>query len=329
MQKTIKLTVILICLFTTTFIYAFDIIAHRGASGFLPEHTKEALVLSYMQGADYIEQDLVATKDAKLVVLHDIHLETVTNVEQRFPDRKRTDGRYYVIDFTFEELQTLSIHERENADGTRVFIDRYSGYGNFSIASFEEHIELLQELNMRFNSDTGFYPEIKSPEFHLREGIDITKLTMDVLSTYGLNARNAKIYVQSFYPPTLRRIRTEFKSDVKLVQLLADNDWNESSADYTWLKSIEGIKDIATYADGIGPWLPHILEDGYGKPTALIKHAKSQNLKIHPYTYRKDAMFGDLSPELFFETIKNSGVDGLFTDHILPFMVIDKSQVTK
>ncbi|MFC3120575.1 glycerophosphodiester phosphodiesterase [Agaribacter flavus] len=305
-------------------LWAFDIIAHRGASGFLPEHTKEALVLSYMQGADYIEQDLVATKDEQLIVLHDIHLETVTNVELLYPSRKRSDGRYYVIDFTLKELRRLQVHERTDANGKRVFPERYAGSGYFSIATFEEHIELIKELNKRFGTNTGFYPEIKSPEFHLSEGIDITKITLDVLNKHGLNSREANIYVQCFYPPSLKRIRQEFKSKVKLVQLLAENDWQESSANYDALKSQQGIEEVAQYADGIGPWLPQIFEDGHGKPKALLNYAKAAQLTIHPYTYRQDALFGNMSDEAYFNRIRSSGVDGLFTDHILPFMKLDK-----
>ena len=102
------------------------VIAHRGASGYLPEHTREAKVLAYGQGADYLEQDVVATSDGRLVVLHDICLDEVTNVAQRFPGRHRADGRYYVIDFTLDELKTLMLVERRRIDtGERVFPGRH------------------------------------------------------------------------------------------------------------------------------------------------------------------------------------------------------------
>ena len=138
--------------------YSIDIIAHRGASGYLPEHTKEALILAYMQGADYIEQDLVLSKDDELIVLHDIHLAATTNVEAIYPNRKRNDGRYYVIDFTLDELRQLSIHERQNQSNVLVYPNRYRGTAHFSITTFDEQIELIQELNRRFNRDTGWYP---------------------------------------------------------------------------------------------------------------------------------------------------------------------------
>ncbi|MEP2651240.1 MAG: glycerophosphodiester phosphodiesterase family protein, partial [Paraglaciecola sp.] len=122
------------------------VIAHRGASGYLPEHTLESVTLAYAQGAHYIEQDLVATKDAKLIVLHDIHLETVTDVQKKFPNRKRQDGRFYALDFTLAELKTLIVHERRDEKGDLVFKDRYQGVANFQIATFEEQIELIQQL---------------------------------------------------------------------------------------------------------------------------------------------------------------------------------------
>ena len=123
------------------------VIAHRGASGYLPEHTLEAATLAFSLGPDFIEQDVVITKDDIPVVLHDIHLETVTNVEDVFPARHRDDGRYYARDFTLEELRQLRVHERANSDGKQVFKDRYRGtHANFKVATLNEHFELISEL---------------------------------------------------------------------------------------------------------------------------------------------------------------------------------------
>lgn len=104
-----------------------DVIAHRGASGYLPEHTLEAATLAFSQGADYIEQDLVLSRDLVPVVLHDIHLDTVTDVAHKFPYRKRSDGRFYAFDFTLEELKTLKVRERTDLAGNEVFPNRYRG----------------------------------------------------------------------------------------------------------------------------------------------------------------------------------------------------------
>ena len=122
------------------------VIAHRGASGYLPEHTLEAATLAYAQGADFIEQDVVLSKDGVPVVLHDIHLDTVTNVAKRFPDRKREDGRYYVIDFTLKELKTLRVHERTDLKGQPVYAGRFQGDSDFRIATLEDHFELIEQL---------------------------------------------------------------------------------------------------------------------------------------------------------------------------------------
>jgi glycerophosphoryl diester phosphodiesterase len=298
-----------------------DIIAHRGASGFLPEHTTEALVLSFMQGANYIEQDLVATKDHQLIVLHDIHLETVTNVEDVFPQRARENGRFYAIDFTLAELRTLSVHERENADNTPVFKNRYRGRAHFTVATFEEHVELINELNRGFNKQVGVYPELKAPSWHVSQGVDIVALFMQKINTLDLNTSTAKIFVQSFEPDALKRIRKEFKSEVKLVQLIAENDWAESDTDYNMLRTEQGIAEIATYAQGIGPYIPQIYRFTDNTPTGLIKMAHKYGLIVHPYTFRTDAIALGLTPEEAFTILQNLGIDGLFTDQIMPYML--------
>ncbi|MFC4699812.1 glycerophosphodiester phosphodiesterase [Glaciecola siphonariae] len=299
---------------------AIDIIAHRGASGFLPEHTKEALVLSFMQGADYIEQDLVATKDKQLIVLHDIHLETVTNVEQMFPSRARDDGRFYAIDFSLNELRTLSIHEREHTDNTLVYPNRYNGKAHFTVATFQEHVEVIRQLNRAFGKNVGVYPEIKAPSWHTSQGIDITALFMQALNDLDLNSASANIYVQSFEPEALKRIRFEYKSKVKLVQLIAENDWNESNTDYDLLKTVQGLDKVAQYANGIGPWIPHLIDEKTNTPTDLIKNAQTLGLVVHPYTYRAD-LYSDKEEAIrAFKRLKALGINGLFTDQVMPYM---------
>jgi len=303
--------------------YSIDIIAHRGASGYLPEHTKEALILAYMQGADYIEQDLVLSKDDELIVLHDIHLAATTNVEAIYPNRKRNDGRYYVIDFTLDELRQLSIHERQNQSNVLVYPNRYRGTAHFSITTFDEQIELIQELNRRFNRDTGWYPEIKSPEWHLSEGKDITKVLIDKLNQHQLNTASTKMFVQSFDPVSLQRLKNDLGAKIALIQLIAENAWNTSSADYTVMQTRAGMQQVSLYADGIAPWLPQLiaLNTTYQLNTDLLKNAKEAGLVIHPYTLREDVLYeAGLSIEKLYEGLVLAKVDGVFTDHILPFM---------
>ena len=291
------------------------VIAHRGASGYLPEHTIESATLAYAQGADYIEQDLVVTKDSQIVVLHDIHLETVTNVEQLFPNRKRQDGRYYALDFTLAELKTLTVHERQNAKGEQVFANRFQGTGMFQIATFEEHIELISQLNRQFNKSTGMYPEIKSPAWHKEQGVDISQLVVEVLRKHGLDDPNKPIYIQCFDFAETQRLRNDLKVKVKLVQLLAENDWNEAPTDYDVLKTPAGLAAIAKVAQGVGPWIPQLVDLKTLQPTGFVEQAHIVGLKVHPYTYRNDALPKGLNSQqtlqILFETLK---VDGLFTD---------------
>jgi glycerophosphoryl diester phosphodiesterase len=291
------------------------VIAHRGAPGYLPEHTLESVTLAYAQGADFIEQDLVVTKDSKLVVLHDIYLETVTNVEQIFPNRKRQDGRYYVLDFTLAELKTLNVHERQNAQGKQVFPSRYQGKGTFQIATFEEQIDLIQQLNRQLDRTTGFYSEIKSPAWHIEQGVDISQLVITVLREYNLDDPDKAIYVQCFDFAETQRLRNDLKVKVKLVQLIGENDWQESPTDFDFLKTPLGFEAIAKVAQGIGPWIPQLIDLKTMLPTAFVKQAHIAGLQVHPYTFRKDALPNNTEQEQILNVLfKELKVDGVFTD---------------
>ncbi|MGS2721849.1 glycerophosphodiester phosphodiesterase [Paraglaciecola aestuariivivens] len=296
-------------------IYKPLVIAHRGASGYLPEHTLEAATLAYAQGADYIEQDLVVSKDLQLIVLHDIHLETVTDVALKFPNRQRKDGRFYVLDFTLAELKTLKVHERKNAKGSPVFAKRYQGNAEFSIATFDEQIELIGQLNRQFNKNIGLYPEIKSPSWHRKQGVDISQLVLDKLRAHQLDDASKAVYVQCFDFNETKRLRQQLGAKVKLIQLIADNSWNESSNDYTYLTTPEGLKEIAKVAQGIGPWIPQLVDLPTQQSTGLSKLAHELGLSIHPYTFRKDSLPKNVSSsEALNMLFKIEKVDGIFTD---------------
>ena len=292
-----------------------EVIAHRGASGYLPEHTLEAATLAFAQGADYVEQDLVLSRDLVPVVLHDIHLDTVTNVAALFPDRRRDDGRYYAFDFTLAELKTLTVHERRDLDGRQVFKGRYQGEAEFKIATFEEQLELIAQLNRQFGKQVGFYPEIKSPAWHRAQGADISKIVLGILRQHKLDDAAKKIYVQCFDFTETQRLRTELNAQVKLIQLIGENSWGESSTDYTMLQTDDGLKQIAQVAEGIGPWIPHVIDPDSGKPTDLVARAHAAGLAVHTYTFRVDALPDGVDSEhllsVLFGEIK---IDGLFTD---------------
>jgi len=303
----------------------FDIIAHRGASGYLPEHTLEATTLAFALGPDFIEQDVVISRDDVAIVLHDIHLDTVTDVKTRFPDRAREDGRYYVRDFTLQELKTLSVHERHDVNDKPVYKDRYRGTkGQFSIATFEEHLELITELNRQFGKDIGVYPEIKSPSWHRKEGVDASKIVIDTLTDFSLATEDANSYVQCFDFDELKRLRDSLHYKGKLVLLIGENSWNESSTDYDWVRTEMGIKEVAEYVNGVGPWLGQLLdkralESGRIKAARWISYVHDNALVIHPFTYRKDDLPPGMDSDTLLLTLKNIvQADGVFTDHVPP-----------
>ncbi|MFT4940654.1 MAG: glycerophosphoryl diester phosphodiesterase [Paraglaciecola sp.] len=291
------------------------VIAHRGASGYLPEHSLQAATLAYAQGADFIEQDLVLSKDLVPVVLHDIHLETVSDVQLKFPQRHREDSRYYALDFTLAELQSLNMHERTDLQGQQVFPQRYQGKAPFGIATFEQHIELITELNRQFGKNTGFYTEIKSPAWHREQGVDISKIVLAVLRKHGLDDADKAIFVQCFDFAETKRLRNELGARVKLVQLIGENDWQEAATDYDALRTLPMLKEVAKVAQGIGPWLPQLIDVDTMQPTALTKHAHQAGLLVHPYTFRQDALpEGVNSQQVLDILVKKIKVDGLFTD---------------
>lgn len=305
----------------------FTVIAHRGASGYLPEHTLEAATLAFSLRPDFIEQDVVITKDDIPVVLHDIHLETVTNVEDVFPTRHRNDGRFYARDFTLEELHKLQVHERADSDGNQVFKNRYRGKNaNFKVATLAEHFELISELNRQFGASVGVYPEVKSPAFHIKEGIDSSKIVIDTMNTYGFGGEHGNSYLQCFDFNEVKRIREILGYKGKVVMLIGENDWGESDTDYNWLRTQEGMEQVALYADGIGPWLGHLFDvvamtKGETKAAKWVQYAHQNKLTIHPYTYREDALPSGMTSEQVLELLENVvHADGVFTDHLVPVL---------
>lgn len=298
------------------------VIAHRGASGYLPEHTLEAKALAYGMGAHYLEQDVVATRDDELVVLHDIHLDRVTNVAEKYPDRKRDDGRYYVRDFDVAEIKTLRAWERRGEDGlTAVFPKRFpTGQGTFAVPTLREEIKLVQGLNTSTGRTVGIYVEVKRPAWHQSEGVDISPILLRLLDDFGYRTREDQAYVQCFDASEVRRIRHELGSELKLVQLLGENDWGESDTDYEELKTPAGLREIAAVADGVGPWIGHLIKmaeiDGRAVSTGFVSAAHDAGLKVHPYTFRADEMAPgfDSLEEMVRWFVDELAIDGLFTD---------------
>jgi glycerophosphoryl diester phosphodiesterase len=297
------------------------VIAHRGASGYLPEHTLPAKALAYAMGADYLEQDVVATRDDALVVLHDVYLDRVTDVARRYPDRRRRDGRYYVRDFELRELKTLNVHERSNADGSPVYPGRFnSADETFRIQTFAEELEFVRSLQAGHGRAVGIYPEIKRPEWHRGEGVDITPRFLGVLADFGYKKRSDPVYVQCFDARELRRIRHELGCRLKLIQLIGEDSWGESSTHYAPLRARRGLERLARTVDGIGPWIRRAFRvarrSGEIHPTGLVQRAHKAGLAVHPYTFRADELpegFASFDALLTF-FVDELVVDGLFTD---------------
>ena len=187
------------------------VIAHRGACGYAPEHTLVAKALGYAMGADFIEQDIVLTRDDQPIVLHDIHLDTVTDVAQLFPGRARADGRYYAIDFLLEEIRQLKVHERVDWSTDKViYPNRFPvGWSEFRVPTFAEEIELIQGLNASTGGTVGIYPEIKSPGWHRQQGKDISRIVLQVLDQYGYHDKSDPVYLQCFEVDETRRLREQ------------------------------------------------------------------------------------------------------------------------
>ncbi len=297
------------------------IIAHRGASAYLPEHTREAYLLAYGFGADFLETDLVMSADGVLVALHDATLEAVTDVFALFPDRAREDGRFYVMDFSWAELEQLRVHERANpVTGLRRFPDRWPrGAGVFRLTTFDELVELTVELNRMTGRRVGVYPEIKFPRLHAETGLDITTGLIEALERHGLPREDLPMFIQCFRPGPLERIRKAHGERFALVQLIGENEWDMNDIDYDGMRTTAALRDIAGYADGIGPPFDRLIErgaDGQVEAAEMFRVARGLGLEIHPFTFRRESMPEGVALEdmlrLFIHELK---VEALFTDH--------------
>ena len=286
------------------------VIAHRGASAYLPEHTEGAKVLAIAQGADYVEQDVVLTKDGVPVVMHDIHLDQVSNVSEVYPERKREDGKYYAIDFTWQEIQELSAMERQSGRGSANSRRFPGGFGQ-KIMRLEDELRMIQGLNQTLGKDVGIYVELKGPAFHLKEtGEPMGDKVLAVLKEFGYESAESKCYIQCFEPDELKRLH-QVGTQLKLVQLLGGLPRGETNA----TKAMTAIKE---YADGVGPAIPALVTvvDGEVKSSGVVEAAHEAGLQIHPYTIRADQLppwAKDIEQlhEVLFVDLK---VDGAFTD---------------
>jgi glycerophosphoryl diester phosphodiesterase len=299
----------------------FTVIAHRGASGYLPEHTLAGTTMAHGMGADYIEQDVLLSRDGELIVLHDLYLDAVTDVSRRYPGRQREDGHYYAIDFDLAEIRTLRVNERRKKNGKPAFPGRFPvGDAIFRVPTLREALLLIQGLNTSTGRDVGIYVEPKSPAWHREEGKDLVSAVLRALGEFGYNSREDRAFLQSFDLDALKYARFELNCDLKLVQLIGENSWHESPSDFDYLRSEAGLTEIASFADGIGPWLPQVLElsgRDSGQSTGLIEGAHRHGLLVHAYTLRADQLpdaIGSIDDAMYILR-ERLGLDGVFTDH--------------
>ena len=338
------------------------VIGHRGGgSGYLPEHTLEAYALGIELGADYVEPDLVATKDGHLIARHEPNLINTTNVKDlpQFAARKRTvmldgvqDTGFFASDFTLAEIKQLRAVQPLPERGTQFD-------GKFEIPTLVEIIEFVKRKSEEKGRRIGIYPETKHPTYHQGLGLALEDRLLAVLTRAGWNHKGAPVFIQSFETANLRYLRG--RTELPLVQLVDADDIDAAGnlvfnppyhKPYDWvvagragtfgdLLTPAGLAEVASYADGIGPWKPYIRSsactlangacsdiNGDGKvndadrhllpPTDLVQRAHALGLVVHPYTFRSEQrrLAADYAgnPAAEYQMFYELGVDGVFSD---------------
>lgn len=303
--------------------YRPQVAAHRGASAYLPEHTLEAKAMAYALGADYIEQDVVMSKDGRLMVMHDVYIDTTTDVAKKFPGRAREDGRYYACDFTYDELRSLRVTERFNPKtGKPVFSGRFPDSPiDYQIPSLEEEFYQVQGLNKSTGRDVSVYVEVKEPDFFTAQGLDILKATIDTMTEFGYNTPDSKAILQIFdYEAVVRSRELGWKGELAMLVTAGGQGLKDDAARHAWLMTDEGLADVAKYATIYAPsfsLLAPANADGTGYTISdLGERAKAAGMKLHAWTLRADSLpkgFKNFD-EVLDASFKVIKVDGMFSD---------------
>ena len=327
------------------------VIGHRGASGFVPEHTLVSYFIAIQQGADYAEPDLVMTKDGVLVARHENEIGGTTDVARhkafaRRKTLKTIDGTavegWFTEDFTLAELKTLRVRERI----PEIRPANTSFDGQFEIPTFDEILAFIRSLDAQRAAAArkrglpkpaaiGVYPETKHPTYFDGCGLEMDRPLLQTLSRHGYEGRSARVFIQSFEVGNLRRLRK--RTRLPMVQLIeatgAPYDFVASRDPRTYADLIApvGLEAIAEYANAIGPSkslvIPRDAEGNLASPTSLVSDAHAAGLGVHPWTFRAENYFlptklrssadpvqrGDLAAEV--AAYVAAGVDGFFTDH--------------
>lgn len=312
------------------------VIAHRGASGERPEHTLAAYALAIEQGADFIEPDLVLTKDGVLVARHENEISGTTDVADKpeFAERKTAkmiDGQeitgWFTEDFTLAELKTLRTKERlpDLRDANMAYD------GQFEIPTFEEILELVTAHEAKTGKRIGVYPETKHPSYFESISLPHEASLLALLEKFGFADADDPVFIQSFEVGNLKAL--DEKTELRLVQLVAGESGPPDVEGQTYAAMItpEGLQKIALYADGLGPAKNLVIgRNAIGQltaPTDLVKDAHAAGLQVHPWTFRRENYFlptdyksgvdprdpGDMESEV--RAFIAAGVDGLFSDN--------------
>ena len=283
------------------------VIAHRGASGHRPEHTLEAYALAIAMGADYIEPDLVSTKDGVLIARHENEIGGTTDVALKFAERRArkvidgdTISGWFTEDFTLAELRTLRAKER-------LTFRSHAYDGQFVVPTFNEVLALADSAGRRRGRVVGVYPEIKHPTFFASVGLALEPKLLAALRARGLDRRDAAVFIQSFEAAPLRALRPQTR--VRLVMLLSDRTQG----------TVAALREIAQYADAVGVNSRMIVgADTAAVPTTLVRDAHAAGLQVHVWTLRSEPAFlaaryrGDPLAEV--REFARLGVDGIFGD---------------
>lgn len=316
------------------------VIGHRGASGYRPEHTLESYRLAIRMGADYVEPDLVSTKDGVLVARHENLISDTTDVASHpeFAGRRTTksiDGLsvtgWFTEDFTLAELKTLRAKERLPL--VRPANTKYDG--RFPVPTLDEVLQLVQQEERRTHRRIGVYPETKHPTYFASIGLAPEKPLLAALHRHHMDRPGSRVFLQSFETGNLRRL--DKMTRLPIIQLLdasgAPYDLRAAGDTRTYrdLASPAGLRQIAKYADGVGPNKDLVLpRDAAGNttvPSSLVRGAHRLGLVVHVFTLRRENQFmaqnfrrgtnpngiGDLAAEV--RAFLEAGVDGLFTDN--------------